>query len=107
MVTTLHPPARHRPSVILRIVRWLVLALAWLIVAGLVAWSIAALFVDLPVPGLRLPAAIAFGIAVLAALILVRGAGRKMLACLVGFAAVLAWWLTIAPSNDRNWQTDV
>lgn len=107
MITTLRRPALHRRSVIPRILRWLGLALAWLIVAGLVGWSIAALFIDLPVPWLRLPVAIIFGIAVLAALILVRGAGRKMLACLVGFAAVLAWWLTVAPSNDRNWQADV
>jgi hypothetical protein len=83
------------------------LALAWLIVAGLIGWSIAALDIDLPFPWLRLPAAIAFGIAVLAALLLVRGAGRKMLACLVAVAGVLVWWLTIAPSNDRNWQADV
>jgi Domain of unknown function (DUF4105) len=25
----------------------------------------------------------------------------------VPFAAVLAWWLTLAPSNDRDWQPDV
>ena len=90
-----------------RILRWLGLTLAWLVVAGLVGWSIAALFIDLPVTWLRLPVAVIFAIAVLAALILVRGAGRKMLACLAGFAAVLAWWLTVAPSNDRNWQADV
>ena len=24
-----------------------------------------------------------------------------------GFVAVLAWWLTLSPSNDRDWQTDV
>ena len=57
--------------------------------------------------GLRLPVAIAYLIAILAALIFVRGQGRKALACLVGFGAVLGWWLTIAPSNDRAWQGDV
>jgi hypothetical protein len=107
MITILHRPALHRRPVIPRILRWLGLALAWLILAGLIAWSIAALSIDLPVPWLRLPAAIMFGIAMLAALILVRGPGRKMVACLIGFAAVLAWWLSIAPSNDRNWQADV
>jgi hypothetical protein len=76
-------------------------------VLSLVVWSIAALFIDLTTPWLRLPVAIAFGIAILAVLILIRGALRKTLACLVGFAAVLAWWLTIAPSNDRAWQGDV
>jgi hypothetical protein len=28
-------------------------------------------------------------------------------AVLLGFAAILAWWLSIAPSNDRDWQRDV
>jgi hypothetical protein len=107
MTTIRHRPTLHRRSLIARILRWLGLALAWLIVAGLVGWSIAALDIDLPLPWLRLPAAIAFAIAVLAVLILVRGVGRKMLACLVGFAAVLAWWFTVAPSNERNWQADV
>ncbi len=107
MASTLRRPAPHRRSLIPRILRWLGLALAWLIVAGLVGWSVAALYIDLPVPGLRLPAAVGFAVAVLAVLVLVRGAGRKMLACLLGFAAVLAWWFAISPSNDRNWQTDV
>jgi hypothetical protein len=107
MTTTLHRPALHRRSAIRRVLRWPGLALAWLIATGLVGWSIAALSIDLPAPSLRLPVAIVFGLAVLAALILVRGARRKMLACLAGFAVVLAWWLTLAPSNDRNWQADV
>jgi hypothetical protein len=90
-----------------RFMRWIGLALAWLIVLSLVGWSIAALLIDVPIPGLRFPVAIMFGIAIIVVLILVRGAGRKMLACLFGFVAVLAWWLTINPSNDRAWQDDV
>ena len=107
MSTTLHEPAGAHRSIFSRCLRWIGLALAWLVVLGLVAWAAAALAIDLPVPSLRLPVAIAFGIAVLAAVIFVRGVGRKLLACVVGFAAVLAWWLTIAPSNDRDWQGDV
>jgi Domain of unknown function (DUF4105) len=87
--------------------RWIGLALAWLVALALVGWSVAALAIDLPVPSFRLPVAIAFGIAIVAALILVRGVRRKLLACGIGFAAVLTWWLTISPSNDRAWQGDV
>jgi hypothetical protein len=105
MTATLYEPA-PRPFII-RCLRWAWLALCWLVVLGLVGWAAAALAVDVPMPALRLPAAIAFGVAVLAALIFVRGVWRKMLACLVGFAAVLAWWLTQQPSNDRAWQQDV
>ena len=105
MTATLYEPAPR--SFIIRCLRWAWLALCWLVVLGLVGWAAAALAVDVPMPALRLPAAIAFGVAVLAALIFVRGFWRKMLACLVGFAAVLAWWLTQQPSNDRAWQQDV
>jgi hypothetical protein len=107
MSTALHQPAGGRHSIFARCLRWLGLGLAWLIVLGLVAWAVAALAIDLPVASLRLPVAIAFGVAVLAAVIFIRGVGRKLLACLVGFAAVLAWWLTLSPSNERAWQGDV
>jgi hypothetical protein len=107
MTATLHEPAGVRRSIVARCLRWIGLGLAWLIVLALVAWAAAALSIDLPVPALRLPVAIAFGVAILAAIILVRGAGRKLMACLIGFGAVLAWWLTLSPSNDRAWQQDV
>jgi hypothetical protein len=107
MTAALHHPAGAHRSRLVRCLRWAGLGFAWLAVFGLVAWAIAALMIDLPVAALRLPVAIAFGVAILAVLLLVRGAWRKLLACLVGFVAVLAWWLTISPSNDRDWQRDV
>jgi hypothetical protein len=107
MSAALHEPALTHRSIFVRCLRWVGLGLVWLVVVGLVGWAAAALAIDLPVPALRLPIAIAFGVAILAAIIFVRGVGRKLLACVVGFAAVLAWWLTIAPSNDRAWQADV
>lgn len=100
-------PAGGDRFLIVRCLRWVGLALLWFMILALATWATAALYFDLPVPSLRLPAAIAFGISTLAALILIRGQGRKALACLAGFAAVLAWWLSIAPSNDRPWQPDV
>jgi hypothetical protein len=105
MSSVLHEPARR--SIFARCLRWVGLGLAWLVVLGLVGWALSALAIDLPMPALRLPVAIAFGVAILAAIIFMRGVGRKLLACLIGFAAVLAWWLTLSPSNDRAWQGDV
>jgi hypothetical protein len=107
MTATLHQPAGARRSIFARCLRWAGLGLVWLGLLGLVGWAIAALAIDLPVAALRLPIAGAFGVAILAAIIFVGGVGRKMLACIVGFAAVLLWWLTIGPSNDRAWQQDV
>jgi hypothetical protein len=107
MTAALHQPADAHRSALVRCLRCAGLGLAWLVVLGLVAWAVAALMIDLPIAALRLPVAIAFGLAILAALVFLRGPKRKLLACVVGFAAVLAWWLTISPSNDRDWQQDV
>ena len=92
---------------ILTVLRAAGIGLLWLIVAGLTAWAAAALYVDLPMQGAGLSAAIVYLTTLAAALVLIPGSWRKVAACVVGFVAVLAWWLTLAPSNDRNWQEDV
>lgn len=80
-------------------------ALAWLIALGCAAWAFGALHYDFPV----LQSAVAWGfvVAVIAALIFPRGAWRKLAAVFAAFALVLAWWLTLRPSNEGNWQPDV
>ncbi len=63
-----------------------------------------------PEPLLRNALAGAFGLATLAALTaLVLGRWRRnaLLTHFALFAAVLAWFLSLQPSNDRNWQTNV
>lgn len=83
-----------------------------LLVLGLVLllltlWATAALFYDVRVPWLRAPLAGAYGLAVIGVWILVKGGWRKMGLTAGGFALVLAWWFTLQPSNDRDWQPDV
>ena len=48
-----------------------------------------------------------YGIAMVGTLLAFRGRGKGIAICLAGFALVLAWWLTLKPSNDRAWQPDV
>lgn len=48
-----------------------------------------------------------FSLAVLAALATRRWRWRALGAFVVVFAALLAWWNTIAPSNDRDWKPEV
>ncbi|HEY5743323.1 MAG TPA: DUF4105 domain-containing protein [Terrimicrobiaceae bacterium] len=55
----------------------------------------------------NVPAAWGFALALLVAIVFLRGAWRKLGATFVGFALVLAWWLTLKPSNTRAWQPDV
>jgi hypothetical protein len=86
---------------LLRLILWLALLLV-------VVWGAAALWLDgpasRPVAGVLSGA---YALTALALLIWVRPGPRAVLAFGLLFAAVLAWWLNLAPSNDRNWQPDV
>jgi hypothetical protein len=70
-------------------------------------WAVAALYFDVRVPWLRTPFALAYIATVLIACFLVKGWGRKFGLTAACFLVVLAWWLTLRPSNDRDWQSDL
>src|SRR4051812_8938295 len=86
----------------LRIVVW---AFVWLIAFGCAAWAFGALHYDFPVARTVVPWL--FAAAIVAAIVFLRGATKKLCAVFIAFALVLAWWLTQKPSNDGNWQPDV
>jgi Domain of unknown function (DUF4105) len=66
-----------------------------------------ALAIDLPFPRLRIAAAVVYGMAVVLMLFWLKGRpGRQLLGGLLCFAAVLAWWLTLKPSNEGEWNLD-
>jgi hypothetical protein len=69
------------------------------------AWAFGALHYDFPVLKGVIPWLFLLG--VLAAIVFLRGTGRRLGAAFLGFALVLAWWLTLKPSNERSWQPDV
>ncbi|MEC5384914.1 DUF4105 domain-containing protein [Uliginosibacterium sp. H3] len=66
-------------------------------------WACAALWYDSPLPLL----AAAYALVVPALLVFVRPFRRGVLAVLLLFAVVLVWWLSLKPSNDRDWLEDV
>jgi len=81
------------------IVRLLLLPVA----AGIGAlWAIAALRFD----GTALAMA-GFAAAVLVVVVAIRPFARAMLGVGGLVVIVIAWWLSLAPSNDREWQSDV
>lgn len=88
-------------------IRKLGLALVFAVLALLSLWAAAALFFDFDVPVLRIPAAIMYLIAVVAITVLARKPILAAGPCFAAFALVLAWWVAILPSDDRNWQGDV
>ncbi|HMN95630.1 MAG TPA: DUF4105 domain-containing protein [Phycisphaerales bacterium] len=87
---------------------FVMIAGAALLAAG--AWAIGALvLVETPMPTLRKAIAVAVGIgAIIAAIQVARGArGRALVPAAVALLAILGWYRTIEPSNDRSWLPDV
>jgi hypothetical protein len=81
--------------------------LAWLMFLAMTCWgTMAIVFTNFSaVP--RFATAGAFGMLALGSVILPRGINRKIACFSSLFALVLAWWLALSPSNDRDWQPDV
>src|SRR5690349_4433990 len=91
----------------MKAIRFLAWSLVWLIVFFCVLWAFGALYYDFPIHGCGQWAAILFVIVLLAALIFIRGQGKKLAAVFLAFGIVLCWWRTLKPTNDRQWQPDV
>src|SRR6266436_2338029 len=79
----------------MKILRFLAYAVAWIAAVFCVVWAFGALYFDFPSAG------------ALAAIVFVRGKLLKLAIVFGAFALVISWWLTLKPSNDRNWQPDV
>jgi hypothetical protein len=85
---------------LLRFPLYLVLGIATL-------WAMGALYYDLPVAHLRAALAPLYGVVMFGTLIFVRRFWRAITVTGLGFAAVLAWWLTLKPTGNKEWQPDV
>ncbi len=73
-----------------------------------IAWSVAAVWIDGPKDRVLAAALCALIVAgSLIVLVLVRPWWRAAAAQAVPFVIVLAWWLTLTPSNTGAWQPDV
>jgi hypothetical protein len=92
---------------IVRAVRWLAWAVIWLAAIGCLAWAFGTLAYDFPLVSLRRTALLLYGLVVLCIFVFLKGNWRKLIAIAVAFGIVLSWWLTLKPSNLRNWQPDV
>ena len=86
--------------------RRFVFALANIVALLLTAWAAAALYFDSAFPALRTFAAVAYLIAMVAALWLHRRGTRGLIVAHAGFVLIALWWLTLKPSNDRDWRAD-
>lgn len=82
-------------------------ALAWFALLIGATWAFGALWFDLPWPGLRGPAAIAFALATVLVRILVRPPWRAKLGVAIGIGLVALWWASLQPRQDRDWKPSV
>jgi hypothetical protein len=100
-------PGRARRAVT-RVLRAAALALLWATSSGLMFWAALAIYyTDLSSSRPRAVPAALFVVAAVAAIIFVRPRWYGAAALLLMFAAVLAWFFSRAPSNDRQWAPDV
>jgi hypothetical protein len=89
----------------MKALRFIACAMAWIVAVVCVTWAFGALYFDFPTA--RTFTAILFVLLLLAAIVFVRGKLLKLAIVFGAFALVALWWLTLKPSNDRNWQPDV
>jgi hypothetical protein len=95
---------RHLASTLLR---WLVAALKRLVQIAVITWTTLAIYYsNLPWSELRLGLAVAFAAFAVWAFWLARHK-RMPTAAFAVAAGVLVWWLTITPSQHRNWRPEV
>ena len=89
------------------LLRWLITGFKVLLQILVITWTTLAIyFSNLPWPSLRLGLAVAFAAFAIWAFWLSRQ--RRMPAVAIALVlGVIAWWITIAPSNDRNWRPEV
>jgi hypothetical protein len=102
----MNPPAGNRRFRALRFL--LRQILLWVIAAGLTLWCVGAIYYsNLPAAWMRTSGAVAFALGTIIVFILLRPRWRAWLVFLVTFAGIVAWFLLIPPSNDRDWRPDV
>lgn len=91
----------------MRVIRFFLWSLVWLVVLVWGIWAFGALYFDFPIVRLGALAAGALAVAVVGTIIFARPALTRLLVVVSMLAVVTAWWFTLKPSNGRNWQPDV
>jgi hypothetical protein len=82
--------------------------LPWIVLLAVTAWGSAALWFDGPASRpLAALLAVLYPLVAVSLLVRVKPRRRAYAAFFVLFALLLAWWLSLAPSNARDWQPDV
>ena len=92
---------------LVRVIRWVGELLILLTAIIAIAWAFGAVWFDAPFGSANKVLAWVLAVASAAALAFVRPFWREVGAAALLFGGVLAWWLTLSPTNDSDWQPDV
>jgi Domain of unknown function (DUF4105) len=92
---------------LVRIIHWVGALLVLLIGIIAIAWAFGAVWFDAPFGSANKIVAGLLAVVFAIALAFVRPFWRKIGAVALLFGVVLAWWLTLSPTNDSDWQPDV
>ncbi len=90
-----------------KIVRGILLVTGAVLCLGLTVWAVAALHFDFPSQRFHNVLAVLYALATAVALWFSKTSLGRFAVCIIGFMIVLTWWLSLKPSNDRDWQADV
>jgi hypothetical protein len=102
------PDMKPAPGFVRTVLRLIARVLLGIVLLGMILWGALAIYYsDLSSASLRTTLSYAFvgGSALL--LLFLRPRRRAIGWFLVGFAGLVFWWLSIPPSQDRDWQPDV
>src|SRR5215472_14299564 len=89
------------------LLRWLIAVIKSLVLILVITWTTLAIYYsNLPWAELRLGLAVAFAAFAIWAFWLTRRRRMPRVAYAL-VLGVIAWWLTITPSHDRNWRPEV
>jgi Domain of unknown function (DUF4105) len=89
------------------VVRMVAQTLGWLGISIFMVWAIAALCFDVRNVWLRIPAVALFIVAALGSLFAIRRVWLRMAGCAACCLGVLAWWITLKPTNNPPWESDL
>ena len=88
--------------------KFILITIVSLFITGMTAWaSLAVYYSNLPGEQLRLVIAIGFAACTAGVFLLLKNRLWTLIGFLAVFCLIVAWWLSIKPSNDRDWQPDV
>jgi hypothetical protein len=92
---------------LVRVIRWVGQLLVLLAAIIAIAWAFGAVWFDAPFGSANKVVAGLLAVGFAITLAFVRALWRKIASVILLFGVVLAWWLTLSPTNDSDWQPDV